>query len=361
VLVSLQLIPEQPAEELLEAVSLADRLGFHACYSADEIYHKDAWLLLAAAARQTKQLRLGPCVSSAFLRDPAQVAQLAATLDELSSGRAEVVLGIGNIALLEQYGITWRGTRPLHRLSEALEVIRTLLDTGAIDHSGDFFSYGSVTTAARPVQVRVPLKIGAMGGPRSMELAGEISEGLHTACAYSDEALGYAATHFRAGAERAGRDPSELDLGCSLLGAVGPDGEAARSAGRLLAAFYIPSMPPALLERHGIDSADVEPINAAFAAGDIEQALAATPDELADRIVLAGEPDEWVAYLNGPYAAAGFTHALVSFADPFTVKAWTGRDVAGVPSYAEQVRLVGEQVLPLLVSRAPGHRRASLT
>jgi hypothetical protein len=55
---------------------------------------------------------------------------------------------------------------------------------------------------------------------------------------------------------------------------------------RLLAAFYIPSMPPALLERHGIDSADVDPINAAFAAGDIEQALAATPDELADRIVL---------------------------------------------------------------------------
>src|SRR3954454_1482719 len=98
-LVSLQLIPEQPAEELLEAVRLADRLGFHACYSADEIYHKDAWLLLAAAARQTERLRLGPCVSSAFLRDPAQVAQLAATLDELSAGRAEVVLGIGNIAL----------------------------------------------------------------------------------------------------------------------------------------------------------------------------------------------------------------------------------------------------------------------
>jgi 5,10-methylenetetrahydromethanopterin reductase len=181
-----------------------------------------------------------------------------------------------------------------------------------------------------------------------MELAGAMSEGLHTACAYSDEALDYAATHFRAGARRAGRDPSQLDLGCSLLGAIGPDGDAARRAGRLLAAFYIPSMPSALLERHGIASADVEPINAAFAAGEIEQALAATPDELADRIVLAGEPDEWVTYLNGPYAAAGFTHALVSFADPFTVKAWTGREVAGVPSYTEQVRLVGEQVLPLL-------------
>jgi len=43
--VSLQLIPEQPASELLAAIEIADGLGYHACYSADEIYHKDAWLL----------------------------------------------------------------------------------------------------------------------------------------------------------------------------------------------------------------------------------------------------------------------------------------------------------------------------
>ena len=43
------------------------------------------------------------------------------------------------------------------------------------------------------------------------------------------------------------------DLGDSLLGAIAPDGDVARRAGRTLAAFYIPSMPPALLERHGIE------------------------------------------------------------------------------------------------------------
>ena len=47
------MLPEQPAQELLDAVALADRLGYHACYSADEIYHKDAWLLLAALAQRT--------------------------------------------------------------------------------------------------------------------------------------------------------------------------------------------------------------------------------------------------------------------------------------------------------------------
>ena len=119
------------------------------------------------------------------MREPTYVAQLAATLDELSDGRAEVVFGIGNIAMLEQYGVEWRGTRPIGRLREAHHVMRTVLDEGSIDFEGDFYSYSGVTTAARPVQEHLPLKIGAMGGPKSMELAGEIADGLHTACAYS--------------------------------------------------------------------------------------------------------------------------------------------------------------------------------
>ena len=250
---SLQLLPEQPADELLEAIALADRLGYYACYSADEIYHKDPWLLFAAAADRTEQIRMGPCVSPIYMREPTYIAQLAATLDELSDGRAEVVFGIGNIAMLGQYGVQWRGTKPIARLREAHQVMRTILDEGAIDFSGDFFSYRGVTTAARPVQEHLPLKIGAMGGPKSMEVAGEIADGLHTACAYSSEALDMRSSTVGSAPSAPGRALADLDLGDSLLGAIAPDAEVARRAGRVLAAFYIPSMPPALLERHGID------------------------------------------------------------------------------------------------------------
>src|SRR4249919_3528036 len=237
-LVSFQMLPEQPAHELVDAVALADELGYYGCYSADEIYHKDAWLLFAAAAQRTERIRLGPCVAPIFVREPTYIAQLAATLDELSGGRAEVIFGIGNIAMLEQYGAQWRGTRPIARLREAHQVMRTLLDEGSIDFDGDFYAYSGVTTAARPVQEHLPLKIGAMGGPKSMELAGEIADGLHTAAAYSPEALGYAVEHFHIGAERAGRGLNGLDLGDSLLGAIAPDGEVARRAGRTMAGFY---------------------------------------------------------------------------------------------------------------------------
>jgi 5,10-methylenetetrahydromethanopterin reductase len=217
-LLSFQMLPEQPAQELLAAAALADELGFYGCYSADEIYHKDAWLLFAAIAQRSGRIRLGPCVAPVYMREPTYIAQLAATLDELSGGRAEVVFGIGNIAMLEQYGVEWKGTRPIARLREAHQVMRTFLDQGSIDFAGDFYSYSGLTTMARPVQEHLPLKIGAMGGPKSMELAGEIADGLHTACAYSPQALGYAVDAFRVSAERGGRSAAGLDLGDSLLG-----------------------------------------------------------------------------------------------------------------------------------------------
>jgi 5,10-methylenetetrahydromethanopterin reductase len=84
------------------------------------------------------QISVGPCVAPIYMREPTYVAQLAATLDELNDGRAEVVFGIGNIAMLQQYGVEWRGTRPMARLREAHQVMRTVLGEGAIDFAGDF-------------------------------------------------------------------------------------------------------------------------------------------------------------------------------------------------------------------------------
>ena len=86
------MLPDYPLEESLQAIRLADELGFYACYAADETWHKDLWLLFAAAAHQTTRIRFGPSVSSVALREPTLIAQAAATLDELTGGRAEVVL-----------------------------------------------------------------------------------------------------------------------------------------------------------------------------------------------------------------------------------------------------------------------------
>ena len=76
------------------------------------------------------------------------------------------------------------------------------------------------------------MKIGAIRGPGSFELAGEIADGMHQGCGCSHEAIAYATEHVAAGAERAGRDPSELDIGAWMSTAIAPDSRAAREAVR---------------------------------------------------------------------------------------------------------------------------------
>ena len=224
------MLPDYPLTESMAVIKKADELGFYAVYAADETWHKDLWLLFAAAAAETRQIRMGPSLSAITLREPTLIAQAAATLDELTGGRAEVVLGSGNFGLLSQYKIDWNDTKPLSRTKEGLQVLRTFLDDGAITFDGEFFKYQGLFTFARPVQERLPVKMGAMRGPKSFEVAAEFSDGCHHALSYTREAYDYMVEHCRIGAERAGKQVDDLDLGAgwSSLGGGLSCGQAGR-------------------------------------------------------------------------------------------------------------------------------------
>lgn len=236
---SYTMIPDHPVQELIETLTLADRLGFYGCYGADETYHKDLWQIYAAAAGRTQQIRLSPDVTHVILKEPTIIAQQLATLDELSHGRAETVFSIGNLAMLEQYHVKWKSGHPIRRLRKAHHVMRTFLDEGKIDCQGEFYNYSGLFTSARPVQARVPLKLGAIRGPKSFELAGGLTDGMHIALAYSRQALEFAAQHVQIGASRTGRDWHTLDLGAMMIAAISPDAAAERQAVRVLVVFYI--------------------------------------------------------------------------------------------------------------------------
>jgi alkanesulfonate monooxygenase SsuD/methylene tetrahydromethanopterin reductase-like flavin-dependent oxidoreductase (luciferase family) len=290
---------------------------------------------------------MGPEVAPVILKDPTLVAQQIATLDELTSGRAELVFSTGNFALLEQYHVPLERTRkPITRLREAHHILTTLLAEGQIDFEGEHYAYSGLFTAARPVQAPFPVKLGGMRGPRSFELAGEIADGLHTALAYSREALDFAAEAFQRGAEKAGRDWSTLDLADNMLGAIAADAEPAREAARVVAAFYLSSMPPELLQRNGVDPADVEPAVEAFNAGDVKRALELTPPAVGDALSVAGTAQDWINKIERDLRPAGFRHLLVTFADPFLVESWAGVTIEGLPSLEDQLRLFHAAVMP---------------
>jgi 5,10-methylenetetrahydromethanopterin reductase len=340
------MLPDYPLKESLASIRLADELGFHACYAADETWHKDLWLLFAAAAQQTSRIRFGPSVSSVVLREPTLIAQAAATLDELSDGRAEVVLSCGNFGLLAQYNIDWTVTKPLSRVKEAAHVVRTLLDDGAITFDGEFFKYSGLFTFARPVQERVPVKLGAMRGPRSFQAAGEHSDGVHHALSYTREAYDYLVQQFTAGAERAGKDASSMDIGAWVVFATGPDSAVAKEAARSMVGLYASSMPAEQLERNGVDPNAMKPIVDALGAGDLTRAIELTTPELGERLSIAGTPEECVAKIKREIEPSGVNHMILAITDATLVKQFMGRELPEVADVDTQLRLIHDQIMP---------------
>lgn len=342
---SYAMLPDYSLEESLRAIKLADELGFYAVYAADETWHKDLWLLFAAAAAQTSRVRLGPSVSSVTLREPTLIAQAAATLDELTGGRAEVVLSSGNFGLLAQYKIDWSTTKPLSRVIEGVHVVRTLLDEGAITFDGEFFRYDGLFTFARPVQERVPVKMGAMRGPRSFEAAAEHSDGCHHALSYTREAYDYAAEHLRIGAEKAGKDWTTLDFGAWVVLAVGRDSAAAKDAARSMVGIYASSMPAEQLQRNGVDPDELKPIIDAIGGGDLARGIELTTPELTEKLSFAGTPEEVTAKIK-QIEPAGVNHIVAAITDASIVKTFTGREIPGVATVEEQLQLLHDEVMP---------------
>jgi 5,10-methylenetetrahydromethanopterin reductase len=337
-------LPDYPLSESIETIRTADRLGYYAVYSVDETWHKDMWVLFAACADKTERIRFGPNLTPIGLREPTLVCQAVATLDELTGGRAECVYSIGNFGLLHQYGIDWARVKPLSRVREAHHVMRTFLDQGAITYEGEFYRYSGLFTFARPVQEHVPLIIGAMRGPKSFQLAGEISDGCHHALSYSTEAYRYLVDNLKIGAERAGRDWTSLDIGAWCVVACAEDSAEAKRTARTMVAFYISSMPDEQLERHGIDPIDMRPIVDALGKGELDHALELTTPEVADKLSIAGTPEECADRIR-EIASTGVNHMILCITDPAIVKLFTGRDVA-VPDARDQLTLIAERVMP---------------
>jgi len=345
-------LPDPPAAEVLSAICMADEVGLHTAFLVDEIYHRDAWSILAAAAQRTTRVRLAAGVAHVTLRDPLIAAQQLATLDELSGGRAAAAFSVGNLAMLEQFGIDPAELHVAPRLREAHTAMRSLLDSGGAEMEGRFYRYQGVFTNARAVSDRVPLLLGAMGGPLTFRLAGEIADGVYAACSFSPAALDYLVGNVRRGADSAGRDWRALEICASLTCAVSKDRKSARAAARTKAAFYLPSMPPKLVERHGVAYADVEPICQAFARGDVAEALRRTPDELADRFCIAGTPEDIVERIRTDVLPSGVNHVVLALTDRGLAQTWAGLDLPGLPPLDDQVRLIGARILPEL-SRQP--------
>ncbi len=254
------------------------------------------------------------------MREPTLICQALATLDELTDGRVECVYSIGNFGLLAQYGMDWTKMHSFSRVKEAHHVMRTFLDNGAITFDGDYYKYAGLFTFARPVQEHLPIIIGAMRGPKSFELAGEVSDGVHHAAQLLEGGL---RVPRRAHDDRARRRPAAMSpTSTSAHGWPSPSGPTRPRPSARPGAWWSSTSRRCRASRSsatGSTPTASPGSSTAMGAGDIPGALDALPDGVADQLSVAGTPEECVAKLR-TIADTGVNHMILCVTDPILVR-----------------------------------------
>jgi alkanesulfonate monooxygenase SsuD/methylene tetrahydromethanopterin reductase-like flavin-dependent oxidoreductase (luciferase family) len=144
-------------EERLTMLELADRSGFYAYHLAEHHATElstvpSPHLFLAAAAQRTSQIRLGPLSVILPLYEPMRLLEEIAMLDQISNGRLELGLSRGSTG--EHVANDPEKARAM--FNEALPIILGALETGEIDHHGEYFTFDKAFTRLRPKQRPYP-------------------------------------------------------------------------------------------------------------------------------------------------------------------------------------------------------------
>ena len=166
----------QSLAELLERIVQADRCGLDV-FGIGEHYRKEFLdsapaIILAAAAAQTKAIKLTSAVTVLSTADPVRVFQAFATLDLISRGRAEMVVGRGSFT--EAYPLFGYGLQDYDELfAEKLDLLLKIRDNEVINWSGQFRpALKNQAIYPRPLQTPFPISLGVGGTPQSFVRAG---------------------------------------------------------------------------------------------------------------------------------------------------------------------------------------------
>ncbi len=209
--------------ELLERMEYADQSGLDV-FGIGEHYRKEFLdsaniVILAAAAARTKHIRLSSAVTVLSAADPVRVFQNFATLDLISQGRAEMLVGRGSfIESFPLFGLNLHDYDEL--FAEKLNLLLKIRENETISWSGKFRpELKNQAIYPRPLQTQLPVWLGVGGTPASFARAGELGLPLMVAVIGGE-------THrfrplvdlYRRAGKEAGHAPETLKVGLHSLG-----------------------------------------------------------------------------------------------------------------------------------------------
>ncbi len=226
-----KLSPEQRIQNLLEEIKLADQAGLNV-FGIGE-HHREEYVsstpstILAAAAAVTEQIRLSSAVTVLSSEDPVRVYQQYATVDLLSKGRAEIMLGRGSF--IESFPLFGYNLDDYHDLfTEKLDLLLNIRENEIVDWQGKHRpSINNLPVYPRAVQEPLPVWIAVGGTPQSAYRAGYLGLPMALAIIGGEPArFRRMAEIHRQGAREAGRQPAALSI--NSHGFIAEDGKQAR-------------------------------------------------------------------------------------------------------------------------------------
>jgi probable F420-dependent oxidoreductase len=184
----------------------------------------DSWMLLSALADASERITLGPLVTCTSYRNPALLAKMADTLEEISGGRLILGLGAGwHEPEYKQFGFPFDYLAS--RFEESLKIIVPLLREGHVDFEGRFYQARDCELRPRgPRPNGPPIWIGARG-PRMMRLVARYADAYNTTWHATTDTLAPRWQALEEACRDVGRDPATIKrTSGSYVGLLGPDG-----------------------------------------------------------------------------------------------------------------------------------------
>jgi len=218
---------------LVERARACEEGGFHSIWLVDHMWarglpdvdHLEIWTALSALAARTSRLRLGSLVLCNSYRNPALVAKMAASLDQISGGRLE--LGVGAGWMDEEYrgyGYNFPATRVrIEQLDEGLEVMRRLFTEARSTFQGKYYALDDAANNPKPAQrPHPPITVGGAGERLLLKVVAKHADRWN--CPMNAAAdLAHKLDILRSHCKDVGRDPAEITVSEQVLVVLGKD------------------------------------------------------------------------------------------------------------------------------------------
>lgn len=288
-------------QEELELALYMEERGFSEIWQGDNRLARDCIVLMSAFLTQTKRLRVGSGVLPIWTRNPAVIAASFSSMWELGGkvdGQGRVLLGLGAWwePIASRVGVQM--SKPLKAMRENVEAIRQLLTMETVTYQGEFVNLENVSldvvygdTSPRDI----PIYIGATG-PKMLELAGEICDGVCLNYGVSVDYVKRAIALVGKGAAKAGKTLADIDLPELMVVSMSDENpDTALHAGKKLAAYYF-ATEPHIMKASGVDEEIAEKAKAMMGwpatEEDYERASAVIPEEIVRDIMAVGTAED---------------------------------------------------------------------